>query len=346
MNEVDVNFSYKLIHKHSPISVFDRLDWLRNFPFEKYISKIFFNTALRFFNSNNKINNADFVIQSGAPVYWCNIKAHCFKTEWYEPFFQLIENNNKKIRFLNIAAGSCQPYDYDSNSITDCPNCSAYIKDLTKKSFVTTVRDELSKKTLGDLGFKVKKIPCPALFSIGKKMSKKKFIIALNYMKIGGHYNLSENNVDSEKWKKVFINTYKKLIKIGSVIIVCHNKIELSDVRKILPHADYFYSNNYVDYLNLYSQVRFGIYNRVHSAFATASAGSPSYVIGNDSRAKMVAELGLTSCHINDVDDDKIDLIISELQKMEYKYQFKINQIKRNAKKHYLELFNKVFLNR
>ena len=56
--------------------------------------------------------------------------------------------------------------------------------------------------------------------------------------------------------------------------------------------------------MKFYSKAKFGIFKSCTRAFLIASFGKPAFVIGNDTRAKMTEEIGLTSCFVNDATVD------------------------------------------
>ncbi len=72
------------------------------------------------------------------------------------------------------------------------------------------------------------------------------------------------------------------MLSLFAIIRKEYNHIRLFDSNATI----YYNKNNFVEYLRFYSRAKFGILNRVHGAFAMASFGRPSIVIGNDSRAK------------------------------------------------------------
>ena len=80
-----------------------------------------------------------------------------------------------------------------------------------------------------------------------------------------------------------------------------------------------------------------GILNRIHGAFMLASMGKPSIVIGNDSRAKMVREVGLESHFVNDVDSSLLMSEVSRLESELSSYPEKFHAIKGKAFSDYME---------
>jgi hypothetical protein len=138
--------------------------------------------------------------------------------------------------------------------------------------------------------------------------------IVLNYMPAGGHFLLGQP-IDAEAWERRFVTLAKRLAEHDRVILVCHNQKESEAAQRILPGFEYFLSSDYRQYLRLYSRARWGMLNRVHGCFALASLGKPSAVIGSDSRAKMVRQLGLPEVFVNDANDDWLECASIELDR-------------------------------
>jgi len=299
---------FQNIHKHATITV--------RYGFENFRSRIA-STILDVIPcsvSKDRILEADLVVQSGAPVYWCNgwrWGAHCAHNEWYRLLIKKRFRKNPRAKLLNLGAGTCQRYHSDGLDFCSC--CQRYIEELFETAAVTTVRDKLAKEILNSIGLDAPVIPCPSIFAIEQHgaTSRGEEYLVLNYMEGGGHYILWRN-IDRNKWKSEFVKFYCELKKHDNVRLVCHDRKELQEAKKLDPQADVFYSNDYLDYIDFYSRAKFGIVNRVHGAFVMASFGKPAVVIGNDSRAKMVSEIGLESLFVNKVN--------SELLMQQYEY--------------------------
>jgi len=126
--------------------------------------------------------------------------------------------------------------------------------------------------------------------------------VVVNYMKGGAHYTFGQN-IDIEKWEREFKKFYFELKEKERVIVSCHNQKEVNEALKFDSKAEIFFiKDDYLEYMKFYSKAKFGIMNRVHGVFIIASYGKPSLVIGNDSRARMVEEIGLKHYFVNDVD--------------------------------------------
>jgi len=290
---------FEHIHKHSPITTRYGFESFRYLRLSSRVDKILPKSW-----SKDRIYEADIVVQSGAPVYWCHEVGggHCYNNEWYKPLIKDRFLKNKNAKLLNLAAGTCQKYHSDGSEF--CEICNAYMKEFYDLADVTTVRDTLAKTVFSKIGIDVPVIPCSSIFAIdehGLKNEGEEYVV-VNYMKGGAHYTFGQN-IDIEKWEKEFKKFYFELKKKERVIVSCHNQKEVNEALEFDPKAEIFYvKDDYLSYMKFYSKAKFGIMNRVHGAFLMASYGKPSIVIGNDSRARMPEEIGLKHYFVNDVD--------------------------------------------
>lgn len=336
-NIQNVEFEYSFINKHKPFELWPFAKKIKSNKIKKVIDFI-----LSFFNFDNLINQSDLIIQSGAPVYWCQPvrKNHCSQNEWFKPIlkYKAFKNN---IPFINIAAGSCQSYKSDHKSF--CNMCKSYTKKLFIKSIATTVRDNVSYNLHKSLNLDATKIiPCPSIFAIdnfGVKKKKSSYI-ALNLMEYGGHYDL-ESNVKKEFLKNIFIEFYNTISKLYEVVFVCHDINELNYVKSINPDFDCFYErNDYKAYLNFYSEALYGVLNRVHGAFILKSMDIPVFLIGNDSRAQMCDLINVEHSFVNDITLEK--LISFHKKSLSYKTDKDFKKIKSLAHAQYLGLISQI----
>lgn len=326
------NIEYNYINKHKPFSCWKFLEKLKFHKVKKVIDLF-----LSFFNVTNFILRSDLVIQSGAPVYWCQPERdnHCYRNEWFSPILKK-KVFKKRIPFINIGAGSCQPYFSDHKSF--CENCKSYTKTLFHNSRLTIVRDFMSIKLHSDLKLKAFMLPCPSIFAIDKfRLRKNKSqYIALNIMELGGHYAL-DINVKKSNFKDILLKFYAKISKDFRVVFVCHDQKEVNYIKKIDSNIPYFYrKNNHKAYLEFYSKSLYGILNRVHGAFILKSFGIPVYLIGNDSRTKMGKLINIKHTYINEISYNSL-LNFHKLA-IKNKKDNEFNTIKSKAKKEYISL--------
>lgn len=303
------NIEFQNLHKHSPVTARYGYESIKNLRVSRVLD-----TLIPKSWSKDKILEADIVVQSGTPVYWCHEVdgGHCYNNEWYHPLIRERYLKKKNAKLLNLAAGTCQKYFSDGSEF--CKKCIDYIKEFYNLADVTTVRDTLAKFILSKIGIDVTVVPCTSIFAIDEHglINEGEEYIVVNYMKGGSHYTFGQK-IDYEKWEREFKKFYFELKEKERVIFSCHNKKEVNEALKLDPNAEIFcQKDDYLAYMRFYSKAMFGIMNRVHGAFLIASYGKPSVVIGNDSRARMAKEIGLESFFVNDADYELLN------QKYEY----------------------------
>jgi hypothetical protein len=296
---------FENIHKHSPITTRHGFEWFRNLRYSRRVDKLIPKKI-----TQDRIFDADLVVQSGAPVYWCHaVDGHCYQNEWYQPLIRERLYQKKNKLFINLAGGTCQTYHSDGSEF--CSLCNDYIKEFYDACQVTTVRDTLGSVVLGNIGLKAPVIPCSSIFAINEHnlKSEGEDYVVVNYMKGGSHFVFGQE-ILADKWQREFKIFYNELKMKERVIFSCHNQKEVDEALDLDPDAEIFFEeHDYLAYMRFYSRAKFGIMNRVHGAFMMASFGKPSIVIGNDSRARMAEEIGLKHYFVNDVD---VDLLRNE----------------------------------
>lgn len=295
----NTTIEFQHIHKHSPITTRYGYEWFRDIRFSSRADKIIPKNW-----SKDRVSEADILVQSGAPVYWCHEVGggHCYNNEWYEPLIKKRFLNNKNTKLLNLAAGTCQTYHSDGSEY--CSLCNDYMEEFYRLADVTTVRDTLARTIFSKIGIDVPVIPCSSIFAIdeyGLKSEGEEYVV-VNYMKGGSHFTFGQK-IDFDKWEREFKKFYFELKEKEQVIVSCHNQKEVDEVLEFDSKAEIFFiENDYLEFMKFYSKAKFGIMNRVHGAFIMATYGKPSLVIGNDSRARMAEEIGLKHIFVNNAD--------------------------------------------
>ncbi len=324
---------FENIHKHSPITSRFGFEKRKNL---KKANKI--DRRMPLWMTKDRILQADIVIQSGAPVYWCHdaVKSHCYQNEWFSPLIRRRFLRNKNARLLNLAAGSCQTYFSDGSEF--CPACNAYIQEFYDLAAVTTLRDKVAANILHNIGLHAPLVPCSSIFApdeYGLKRGEGDYAV-VNYMPLAAHYDFGQN-IDARQWRDIFSRFYFELKKEERVVFACHDLNEKKAALSIDPNADIFFAeNDFVAYMKFYSRAKFGVMNRVHGAFMIAAFGRPSFVIGNDTRARMVEEIGLQSAFVHDVSFDLLMQKKTYLQKGGDSYRDRFAAIKEKAYAGYL----------
>jgi hypothetical protein len=326
---------FEAIHKHSPITARHGFEWFRNQDYSLRVDKL-----LPLWLTRDRILEADLVVQSGAPVYWCNDELgwHCSVNEWYGPLIRRRFARNRKARLINLAAGTCQRYHSDGSEFMQCEQDKKHIREFHRLSAVTTVRDTLSQNILSMLDIKVPLIPCTSIFAIdeyGMKNEGDEYV-AVNFMKGGGHYTFGQN-IDFDKWANCFSRLYYRIKETENIVFVCHDKKEINEALAIDRNAKYFFSDRHQDYMKFYARAKYGILNRVHGAFLLASYGKPSVVIGSDTRARMVSEIGIKSHFVSDVSYEELCNDVDSIRGSIKSYRDIFNDIKQKAHDKYME---------
>ena len=348
------SFSSALIHKHIPITVRDNFEWLYYGGITRYLDGLHKNLGLKLTSlldklpltpTKDKVISSDLLVQSGAPVYWSLPNGGgSHQTEWFDP---LIRRRYLKIRdrvpFINIGAGSCQPYDSDGSEFLANAECCAYIRELHASCALTTVRDRLAKSILNRLQLDAPVIPCPSIFARARMniLTDEPEYLAVNYMPDGGHYDFSQI-IDSQRWEKTFLAFYEQVSKKIPVVVVCHDRKELAVASKLFPGNRIFVAKNAREYLKFYSRAKFYVGCRVHAAFACASFGRPAFVIGSDTRAKMVSEIGLRSIFVNEATLEVLLMALDELETGRKAYSDQFEDIKQKASVAYRDALSSV----
>jgi polysaccharide pyruvyl transferase WcaK-like protein len=215
-----------------------------------------------------------------------------------------------------------------------------FIQDFYDRCSITTLRDTLSQDVLGDMGLDAPVIPDPSIFArdgLGIEPSEPQYVV-LNFMKLGGHFEFGQD-LGVDRWEREFVQFYRTLTEHYPVRIVCHNRDEVEQVERVLPNADYFHRapETAADYLQFYSSARFYVGCRVHGAYATASFGRPAFVIGTDTRARMLAEIGLDYAFVEDVTAQVLMDVCDDLDDQRDEYQTTFQEIKDDAFDAYMD---------
>lgn len=328
LREVLGGFEAKVIHKHFPATtrggpwtwvdqltrgVPNRFDW------RSRLSRLADLLPLK--AAKDKILGSDLVVQCGAPVYWKNQWSTCARTEWFAP---LIEKRwhqiQTRVPLLNLGAGSCQAWGSDGAEIVADAGCHAFIDRFTRWSSLTTVRDVLAQRVLRQCGHEVPLLPCPSIFAPGSQGlpgSGAAEYVALNYMPLGGHYDLAgHGDVARQHWEDVFCATAREIARHQDCLLICHDRAELAAAERLLPELPRFHSTAWRDYLRAYSRCRIAVVNRVHGAVVTAAMGRRVLLTGNDTRLLMAAEVpGITVLPLHEV-LDSFARRVADLQSM------------------------------
>jgi hypothetical protein len=287
--------SFDIVHKHFPLTVrgagWDSLDRLARVWLPRSDLRLWLSRALDRLPVNprtDRLLTSDWVIQSGAPVYWKNRYSRCSDSEWFQPLVtKRWAGMQPPVPLLNLGAGACLAPGSDGSEVVNDISCREFIQQLTSYAALTTVRDPLAGEILRQCGHTVPVLSCPSLFSpqAAGIVAQAGEFVALNYMAAGGHYDLAPAGpLLAQKWEATFIRLAREVASQYPCVMICHNRKELADAARLLPEFPRFYSTSWRDYLDWYSRCHFAIVNRVHGAMAAAALGKRVLLIGNDTR--------------------------------------------------------------
>jgi hypothetical protein len=294
----DEALQVRVIHKHFPLTAragrWIQVDRLTR-PFARLrplLNRL--DDLLPLDPTSDEVLNCDWLVQSGAPVYWNNAYSACAQTEWFGPLIDRRWHSLKApVPLLNLGAGSCLALSSDGAEVFEEPACRDFVQRFGEAALVTTVRDRLAQTIIESCGQKAPLLACPSLFApwaIGVEAGAGDYV-ALNYMAGGGHYDLAGEGGEKRcLWEERFVQEARRLAKSFPCRLICHDPAELAEAKRVLPELPAFYSGDWQDYVRVYAGCRMALVNRVHAGMVTAAAGKPVVLVGNDSRL-LTAEL-------------------------------------------------------
>ncbi len=302
LREVLGEIEVRTLHKHFPLTVrgdfWSRFDsWTRGLP-----DRLSWRTRLARLVDLMPMNpeadlalGSDLIVQSGAPVYWKNEYSKCAHNEWFRPIVEKRWRTLQgRVPLLNLGAGSCQAWGSDGAEVVEDEECRAFIAQFTQWCGVTTVRDSLAQKMVRQSGHEVPLLPCPSVFAPGAMnvQPRDDGFVALNYMPNGGHYDLAGHGPGlRQRWEDVFCAEARRLARRHPCHLICHDRKEEELAARLLPEMPRFFSQDWQDYLAVYSRCRFAVVNRVHGAVVAAAMGKRVLLTGNDTRLLTAAEV-------------------------------------------------------
>lgn len=247
---------------------------------------------------SDKILDCDVFVQSGAPVYWHHgVGGHrSTAAEWHSwAWEERILPASPEPVFLNLGAGSCQPWGDGGRSFLEDPGCADFATRAATRAALTTVRDPVADDILKQLDIEHHCLPCPAFLAAGR-LSPVPFardLVGVNLMPLGGHFDFG-GDFDKLSWILRIHELLQDLRKMGRVIFICHDTEEVRFAEHFATASErIFVSSSYRDYLDLFRNLTCIFANRVHAAVAASGFGVPAIIAGGDTRARIGEWIGL-----------------------------------------------------
>jgi hypothetical protein len=295
---------YTYVNKHLPdtaITPNSPWHWLNKLPNFKGKGRLY-NFYYKYLHAHfNVYKNQDLIIQSGAPVLWPD----CQNNEWAQPiWYNIIGKLKDKIPVVNLAAGSCYPW--ENKETFSSKEEAVYAKDIGGFCKLTTTRDTLANKLFSSVGVDNILMPCTAFFVSNKFENENagKYIL-INYMKGGGHFDWDQK-VDAQLWETTMKNVVTQLSLKHEVHFICHNEEEIKLAAEIFPGMPVHYPKTVAEYLACIEHAKLGINNRMHASVAMASVGVPAISVCTDTRLLMLENIGLPIFYVKDAFEDRL----------------------------------------
>jgi hypothetical protein len=274
----------------------------------------------------DKFWDCNIFIQAGAPVYWHLLggRSRSMNSEWHQWLWEdriLAQGPRMAPMFLNLGAGSCQPWKENGDSFLGDQECREFAERAGQRAALTAVRDEVASRILRALGIPHEPICCPAFLAGARHQLNNSVpdLIGINLMPLGAHYDLS-GNFNAEVWKQRCHVLCESLRRLGRLMFVCHDATE-RDYASLWaqPGERVFIGEGWRDYLDVYSSCQVVVANRVHGAVCAAGFGVPSIIMGNDTRAQIGEYLGLPI--FGSAELDPTDVIRCVIQLLDRRHQ-------------------------
>jgi len=296
----DEHFEFVMINKHVPYTLYPKwhpIYWTRFIPKKRpLVSRVM--SRMTAWAGLSVFEDCDAIIQCGAPVYWYD----CHKAEWAELFWRGIAGRlSKKIPVLNIAAGSCYPWERIPDTMANVQDAE-YMKRIYDVCNKTIVRDPRSELLLKSLGCAPVLLPCSAFLAAipYQHLERTEEYVFINYMPGGSHYDF-EQQIDANQWKETMRSFALEAGKKHKVAFICHNQKEYDAAKDLAPDVERFLPRSVKEYFELAAKGKVGIFNRMHATVGFAGLGISSMAIGADTRMLMVDHIKLPYRYVKDV---------------------------------------------
>lgn len=249
-------------------------------------------------------DKCDFIVQCGAPVFWRG----CHRCEWAEPLWHSVVGRlSQHIPVLNLAAGSCYPWEHQPAGVDD-PDDAKYLRAILGYCRITTVRDTLAQGLCASVGTQTPLIPCSAFLAAGNNIStgNDDGIVLINYMSGGGHYDWDQG-IDASLWRETVKSLIGRLQRRHKLAFLCHNETEYKLARELDSTLPCLWPKNTQENFAMVSKAKVALCNRMHASIGLAGLGIPSIAVCTDTRLLMVDAIGLPCFYVKEASVDQLE---------------------------------------
>jgi hypothetical protein len=293
---------FVMVNKHRPLTVYPGWHPVHLSMLAGYLPRgriRVANWAERVFSklSLTCFDDCDLIVQCGAPVLW----PACHLCEWAEPLWHhVVGRLAHRTPVLNLAAGSCYPWEHQPAEITD-PDEVAYLRAILGYCRLTTTRDPLAESLCATLGTQTPLLPCSALLAAGQRMAPRTedSFVLLNYMEGGGHYDWNQG-ICRSRWERTMRQLVECLGRRHKLVFLCHNEAEYRLAEKLAPSIPRWLPKTPYEFFTMGNGAKLALCNRLHASVALAGLGIPSVSVGTDTRMLMLEPIGLPYFYVED----------------------------------------------
>lgn len=327
------------VNKHKPLTVFPKWHISRLAGAIQYLprAKYRIRRTIEGFTSQfglSKFHSCDLIVQCGTPVFWPS----CHRAEWAKPLWHnIVGSLSRKIPTLNIAAGSCYPWERQPTTIVDTRDAQ-YLRAILSYCELTTVRDILAQHLCSSLGTQAPLIPCSAFLAPENSIGKlnRSGVVLINYMEGAGHYDWNQG-IDPSSWRKTISSLIKNLKTRHRLAFLCHNELEFELAWRLDPLIPRLWPRTASEYFSLISDAKVALCNRLHASVALAGLGIPSVAVGTDTRLLMVEALNLPCFYVKEASSEKLEYRLEDLFEHRFREKEHLLSLKSETLRQYIE---------
>lgn len=261
-----------------------------------------------------RINQCDYVINAAGPRLFSGKRFHSALEPWALVLSRILMQG--PVRLINLGFGTNFSGDWEKRSEIVRALDRLFCRRFAGNALINICRDPIAAEILQKQSIHAEVSPCPSLLARRyhdlKSAPEKQDYIALNFHPAGTR-SRQKGVVCDDKWILELERVVRHLEEREMPIkFIMHEKMELDLARKYFPFSvegRYILPKSIPEYLNAYGRASVALTSRVHGAYGAASMGTPSVVIGSDSRITMIDLLDLpaVSCLEENAAETMID---------------------------------------
>jgi len=302
---IDDEIDFIAVNKHEPLTVYPSWHPARWTPRGK-------RTAARCLSplGFSRFRRCELIVQCGAPVLWPG----CHACEWALPIWRQVVGrlSRKKVKVLNLAAGSCYPWTDQPQHLDDAD--AAFAREIMGYCKLTTAREPLAQQLFNRAGGDVPMFCCSALLAARGHEPKPTASgpVLINYMPLGGHYDWDQS-IDQDAWRQTLRDLIGRLRAKHVVKFICHSPGEVAAAGELDPTLEVLAPRTPAAYFSVVADAKAAVCNRLHASVGMAGLGIPSVAVGNDTRLLMPQTVGITSLFVEDATAGRLEREVAAL---------------------------------